>query len=184
MRPVDGDKSAQLKRMLQPGECLLWEGGPTPGMHLQPSDGFVIPFSLLWCGFAVFWESSVVRTGAPVLLTLWGVPLILMGLYMVIGRFFHATWKQKRTYYGVTSKRVILMEHSGTKFVTYQQIPVLEKHVKSNGEGTVYLSEPQAYYRRGSYRRDYRNRTALVNIPDAERVYRLIEANMLQGSQT
>ena len=111
-------------------------------------------------------------------LALWGVPFIL-----VIGRFFHAAWKQKRTYYGVTNKRVILMEHRGTKFVTYRQIPTLEKHVKSNGEGTVYLSEPRGYYSRGSYRRDDQNRTALVNIPDAERVYWLIEANMLQESQ-
>ena len=78
---------------------------------------------------------------------------------------------------------MILMEHRGTKFVTYRQIPTLEKHVKSNGEGTVYLSEPRGYYSRGSYRRDDQNRTALVNIPDAERVYWLIEANMLQESQ-
>ena len=119
MRLVEGDQSAHLRRMLQPGEQLLWEGRPAPGVHLQPGDGFMIPFS----------------------------------------------------------------EHRGTKFVTYRQIPTLEKHVKSNGEGTVYLSEPRGYYSRGSYRRDDQNRTALVNIPDAERVYWLIEANMLQESQ-
>ena len=102
---------------------------------------------------------------------------------MVIGRFFHAAWKQKRTYYGVTNKRVILMEHRGTKFVTYRQNPHPGEACEIQWGGTVYLSEPRGYYSRGSYHQDDQNRTALVNIPDAEQVYWLIEANMLQESQ-
>ena len=184
MRLVEGDQSAHLRRMLQPGEQLLWEGRPAPGVHLQPGDGFMIPFSVIWCGFAVFWEASAIRERNAA-----GACTVGRALYS--GWAVHGDWPlfprgletRKRTYYGVTNKRVILMEHRGTKFVTYRQIPTLEKHVKSNGEGTVYLSEPRGYYSRGSYRRDDQNRTALVNIPDAERVYWLIEANMLQESQ-
>ena len=180
MTAMNPEQSATLKRLLQPGEFLLWEGGPVPGIHLQPGDAAMIPISILWCCFAIFWEFTAISNGTPFFFALWGIPFLLAGLYMVVGRFFHTAWKLKQTYYGVTDTRVILMEHNGTKFLTYRQIPMLEKRVKSNGVGTIYLSEPQVYYNHGTYRRNPQNRTALLNIPDAERVYRLIETNMLQ----
>ena len=81
--------------------------------------------------------------------------------------FFHAAWKQKRTYYGVTNKRVILMEHRGTKFVTYRQIPHPGEACEIQWGGTVYLSSP-GVLQPGFLPPDDQNRTALVNIPDAE----------------
>lgn len=35
-------------------EYVLWSGKPGEGHLLAPNDVFLIPFSILWCGFAIF----------------------------------------------------------------------------------------------------------------------------------
>ena len=75
---------------LESGERLLWSGRPS-SRWLYPQDAVLIPFSVMWGGFAIFWEASALsNSGArgSVIFPLWGIPFVAMGLYMVIGRFF------------------------------------------------------------------------------------------------
>ncbi len=62
----------------------------------------MIPFSLLWCGFAIFWEVSVLSTDGPLIFKLWGIPFVIVGLYMAVGRFFIDAKQRAKMYYGVT----------------------------------------------------------------------------------
>lgn len=167
-----------IRTQLQPGEVLLWEGAPEPGIHFQRSDRFAIPFSLLWCGFAIFWEASVIAAGGPLLFKIWGVPFVLMGLYITVGRFFFRARQLARTRYAVTDRRVIIQSRRETVFLPYGQIPLLQKEVRSNGTGTIWFQRPEVSGGRHGRRVPG---VGFEEIAEAERVYRIIEDQMLNS---
>ncbi len=128
--------------LLDSDEHLLWSGQPKRGLRLQAQDVFVIPFSLMWCGFAIFWESSVLQTKAPFFFKLWGIPFVLAGLYMVFGRFFVDAWMRGRTHYGVTSERVIIVSGLFTQQIKSLQLRTLSDVSlieRKGGCGTITL---------------------------------------------
>ena len=95
------------------GENIVWSGQPDPSKLFTKGDILLVPFSILWCGFAIFWESMALTmpTGAgliDIIFPLFGIPFVLIGLYSVIGRFFYKHFKRKKTYYAVTNKRVLI----------------------------------------------------------------------------
>jgi hypothetical protein len=82
-------------------EQLLWSGQPGRGLALRSGDVMMIPFSLIWGGFAIFWEYIAIRSNDP-FMWLWGIPFVLYGLHLIVGRFFVDAWRRERTTYGVT----------------------------------------------------------------------------------
>ena len=84
------------KPLITPDEHILWKGTPGTGHLFLPSDFFMIPFSILWCGFAFFWEYNVISSGAPFFFALFGLPFICVGLYITVGRFLWKAVLRKR----------------------------------------------------------------------------------------
>src|SRR5260370_1416100 len=56
MPNVNQDSLVAIQPELTSGESVLWAGRPSTSVVLHGEDGYLIPFSLLWGGFAVFWE--------------------------------------------------------------------------------------------------------------------------------
>ena len=56
---MDAHPALVISKELASEERLLWSGRPQQGVVFRRTDLFLIPFSLLWCEFVVFWEATV-----------------------------------------------------------------------------------------------------------------------------
>lgn len=138
---------------LLPGERILWTGRPKRGLVLRPADALLIPFSLLWAGFAVFWNISVwtMSTGdeGPGLdFKLFGIPFLVAGFYFVIGRFFHDAAIRKKLVYAVTDQRVLVVKDGRfgkLKSLDLNYLPQLGLNEHRDGTGTITFQDDDGY---------------------------------------
>lgn len=173
---------AEIRKELDRDERLLWTGMPRQGLLLRPSDALFIPFSLIWGGFAFFWEYSVVTQKAPVYFALWGVPFVLVGLYLVVGRFFLDSAQRARSFYGVTDQRALVISglmSRNVRSLALRNLPEISLNEERNGQGTIVLGAMLPYtsmwYGTSWPGMSSRLAPAFEMIDDARRVYRLIE---------
>jgi len=99
---------SQLRR-----EPMLWAGRPDSGVLFGRGDLLLVPFTVLWGGFAVFWNVMAWRGHAPVFFRLWGIPFLLAGLYVIVGRFFVKRNRKRRLEYALTSTRAVICDSRG-----------------------------------------------------------------------
>ncbi len=134
-----------FKDRLLEGEVVLWSGQPGQGVLFHPSDAFLIPFSVMWGGFAILWEVLVTVQGAPIFFRLWGIPFVLIGLYLIAGRFVHDARVRRDTYYAVTSRRVLMLHRKSTSRFTamsLDRLPDLSLVERKDGRGTIRFGQP------------------------------------------
>ena len=137
---MDYELSQQLQPYLNQSERLLWVGKPKTGIVFRPPDLFVIPFSLLWCGFAVFWVYTAQRIGGA--FGLFGIPFVLAGLYFVFGRFIADAVLRAGTVYGLTEDRILIRTGLFSKSLQSVNIKALtdfQYTEKKDGSGTITL---------------------------------------------
>jgi len=181
--------SDKFRDELNPGEKIIWSGQPQQGLTLQPADIFMIPFSLLWGGFAIFWESAAILSGAPFFFMLWGIPFVLVGLYMIFGRFFVDMAQRRKTYYALTNERAIILSglfNQSIKTLKLKQIPEINITTRSNGTGTITFgaSHPMAWMYSGSGFPNmgrYQIAPSFDMIEDAKMVYQQIKRLQQEG---
>jgi hypothetical protein len=168
-----------IAQELSRGEHLVWSGKPRQGIVLRGADALMIPFSFLWGGFAVFWEVSVLASGGPTFFALFGVPFVLMGLYITVGRFFYDAWRRGRTLYGVTSERIIIATGGispSFKSLNVRTLTDVTLDAKSSGSGTITFG-PTGFATSmyaGTAWPGIKLPPSFELIPDARRVYELI----------
>lgn len=140
-----------IRAELAPGEEVLWAGQPPTGLRLRAADAMLIPFSLLWGGFAVFWEVMVLKSKSPGIFALWGVPFVLIGLYLIFGRFFVDAFLRARTFYGVTSNRILIIRPAfprRTVSLTIRNLPEISITERKSGAAVIYFGSIDPNYGR------------------------------------
>jgi hypothetical protein len=167
-----------IRNRLGPGERVLWAGQPDVRTYALAGAWFLIPFSLLWGGFAIFWEIGVIQS-RPVFFWLWGIPFVFVGLYMIFGRIAVAIREARRTVYAITNRRVMIRTGAFTPTWTEMALDDLPSTTLSEGRGGIGTiafgpvppySVPPGWPTMGMGNRGNR----FVAIPDASRVMAVI----------
>ncbi len=167
--------------LLLPGERVLWQGQPDARASALRGAWYLIPFSLLWGGFAIFWEFSVLSSKAGPFFALWGIPFVAIGLYLIFGRIPVALREARRTHYAVTNQRVLIMAGAFSRRIiemALDDLPPAQLEVGSSGLGTITFGTaiggirvPPGWPTMGMYAQA----PAFVSVRDATRVYRVVQ---------
>jgi len=188
MVQINPTSAAAVQPELVPGESFVWAGQPKASVIFHKEDLFLIPFSLFWGGFAIFWEAGVSGVwggqahGRWTFGMLWGIPFVLIGQYLIWGRFLYAAWLKGRTHYAVTNRRVIVVQDGWKRQTASAYIDSLTSLVKeggSNGIGILRFGQPQAMWSRNQGFGAWNTLSiggvpTFVDIEDVDSVYRLV----------
>lgn len=104
-------KETILKEIL-PGEKLVWADQPKQGIVFRAPDLYMIPFTLIWLYFVSLWFQGIdITANKPIDFSflLMGIPHLLIGIYLLIGRFLYDAHRRKNTTYGLTKNRAIIV---------------------------------------------------------------------------
>jgi hypothetical protein len=188
------DYGLNLAQTFQPDlfsdEKVAWAGQPDARFRFSSGDVFLVPFSLLWGGFALFWEAGVLGVlggngPAPTLFALWGIPFVLVGQYIIWGRFVYKAYRNRRTFYALTNQRALILtilRSRRVQTVFLNQLPTIGKTVRRDGSGTVEFGSSPNWTAAASANsgmdffggRYGPAAPAFYDIPDVERVYQLV----------
>jgi hypothetical protein len=178
-----------IEPYFNPGEQVLWTGQPRAGIILRTADLLLVPFSLMWGGFAFFWEFTVLTTSAPLLFKLWGIPFVLVGLYMIVGRFFFDAGRRANTFYALTDQRAIVVSKGlGGQIKSFGlRNPVeLTLEQKPDLSGTIAFGAMQPAIFRGmgmGAAPNFPQPLMFEEIPNAGEVYQLVQRAQRQAQR-
>jgi hypothetical protein len=142
--PPPPDITATLDR----GERVIWSDQPRQGLMLRGMDAFAIPFALVWTSIPVFGAWSAL-TGPksnpaavlPVLL------FIVIGLYMLIGRFLVDAAQRRRTFYALTNERILIVSgiwSRGVRSLALRTLDQVDLSTRPSGTGTIMFGPAAA----------------------------------------
>lgn len=173
-----------LRTILLSGERVLWDGEPYNGLMSRPIEAFLIPFSLLWGGFAVFWNVQVWSTGQDVAalpFKLFGLPFLIGGLYVTFGRFLLDMQIRRRLRYAVTDRRILIYRSgrsSTSKSIDIKRLPAIELDERADGSGTIRFGPAMSLFGGGSFgiwQPTFDATPQFLRIPNVRFVYELIQ---------
>jgi len=133
---------------VSPREKLLWSGRPQQGFVWNTEDAFLVPFGIVWTagvldiGIEGIWSGKFDLTNTLVQVSSI-VPLffLMVGLYLMIGRFVVDAWHRSRTFFGLTDRRAIIVVGGTTYSVPIHSKMEVTKIKHWNKRGTIVFGD-------------------------------------------
>jgi len=141
-------------------EQELLEIAPIANKVFNTGDWLMVPFTLVWLSFALFWEAGVYwqyqktqgsTYAMPIGFLVFGGFFVLIGLYIAIGRFFYKAYEKRHTKYVLTNKKaMVIKELFGAKEVRsidLDKAETIDRTVNKDGSGSIYFGSVNWWYR-------------------------------------
>jgi len=165
---------------LPSSEHVLWSGSPVRYPVFDRQDAVLVPVSILWFGFAIFWETTAVQMAAPFFFEVWGVPFLVIGFYMSIGRLIVRQVMLRSAVYTVTNLRIIMQwnglanERERSRYLDHLEPPILAE--SDDGVGTIRFGSASPFQFNLQQRRGWLGQDLFVlyAIPNARSVRDII----------
>ncbi len=167
--------------LIAEGEEILWQGQPNSRIDLR---GLFNPQTLMgafFTGFSLFWIAMAAQmmSGASNIpfpfrfFPLFGVPFLLMGLWMLGGRLIFEAYLRSQTYYTLTSRQAFIARNAfGKRTLESYKIRDMPRLTLEDGSpGSVIFAQSQ----RRTARRTQSGPVGFVQIDDPRRVYSLLD---------
>lgn len=130
-------------------EYVLWKGKPEKGNLITSVDILItIIFFVLIIIVSLFDIFIFTYAGSNKLFAR-GIMVLLVCIYIAVGRFFHTGYLRKRTYYVITNKKVIRLRKNTIDTIDGKRIHNIRMTLYKNGCGTITLGKKD--YQRKSY---------------------------------
>ncbi len=137
------------EHILNDGEEILWQGRPDAAVVWSDLFGLQSIFGLFFAGFAAFWIKMASFIGSGIddggigdIFPLFGIPFLLVGLYMVIGHVFFDAYQRGRTHYTLTNQNAYIATQmfGRRKLENYPHKADTTVELEDNTPGTVWFA--------------------------------------------
>lgn len=163
-----------LRHELRADETPQWIGYPIPKQYAIQEGLKLFLFGIPWTAFVIFWESQAMKS-ENLVLQLWGIPFILVGLYLLANPLLEY-WRALRTIYVVTNQRVLILNgvfRPSKKVFAPSNLGDFDVERKYDGSGNIILSEEQ---KRAGEQGVYIEKIGFKAIPNVREAEEHIEA--------
>jgi hypothetical protein len=125
---------------LREDEQLLWSGKPKFGILFRSKDFIQVPFAAGWLYFMVSDLIMLEEGGFPNRIHPMLLLFVVVGLYMLIGRFIHEMIQRHYSYYAVTNQRVMVKSgifSSQIQSTSLNSVASIQLIEKRSGQGSL-----------------------------------------------
>jgi hypothetical protein len=137
---------------LGPSERIIWQGQPAQGLRFSPQDVFAVPFAVFWLlmVLAIF---GLILSGGPTQVDPFAyviLPIFIMvGIYMLIGRFIVDRAARRRINYYLTNQRALIetgLFRLALSSISLAALPEMKFRAGRKGRGTIQFGSPPALF--------------------------------------
>ncbi len=176
---MDSRIAQRFQPFLASRETIRWTGAPRQGFALRSHDLFLIPLSVLWTGFAVFWEYSVwMQSSENSFMVLWGAMFVCIGVYLVVGRFVVDAYARTKHAYALTDTRALILSGlNGEKLVSIDLLANTQVRYDAgaNTRGTILFGADPGMLHPGIWHPSVHGLAEFFQAKDAAAAYKLIQ---------
>ena len=167
---MEQDIYSFCRGQMGPDEYVLWQGKPERrGNLLSIYDVFSGFIGAFVSAFATYWIVNAYKAPGPSFFCLFGLPFLVLGLYMLFGRALYAVLIRKKTAYVITNKRIYRQRGRKTDNLSGLKLPDYDTICHRNGNGSIrFVTAAHAYRSADRYGRATIRFFTLENLADME----------------